>query len=49
VNEAAVSHKVGGIDWQAEYRYKAGDVFLDDKGELKASQSTIAFAGYYVF
>ena len=46
-----VSHKVGGIDWRAEYRYDKSDedVFLDDKGELKASQSTIAFAGYYVF
>jgi hypothetical protein len=46
-----VSHKVGGIDWRAEYRYDKADedVFLDDKGELKASQSTVAFAGYYVF
>jgi hypothetical protein len=46
-----VSHKVGGVDWRAEYRYDKADedVFLNDEGALKSSQSTIALAGYYAF
>lgn len=46
-----MSHKYAGIDWRAEYRYDKADedVFLNDEGDFKSSQSTIALAGYYTF
>ncbi len=39
------------LEWRAEYRYDQSnkDVFVDDKGVAKDTQSTVALAAYYTF
>lgn len=39
------------LEWRAEYRYDQSnqDVFVNDKGDAKDTQSTVALAAYYTF